>query len=133
MPVKKGLTGGLLLTLVLLMVGCSPANGEKEAKAFTEEAAVNLRKQAVSYSKEELMADTIPLNTFIKVTGKITATDTSDGQVDKGARFKLNSEGYDIQIFNEQEKVYQVGDEVTVYGEYYGFIKGAVIDATENQ
>lgn len=129
---KKLLLIVAVFSSLLLTAGCG-ATETKGDQAFTEEAAVNLRKNAIAYSKEDLEADNVPLNSFIKVTGKITATDSEDGKVGKGTRFKLNSDGYDIQIFNEQTESYQVGDEVTVYGEYYGFIKGAVIDAAQHE
>ena len=36
------------------------------------------------------------------------------------------------QVFNEQKKKLKIGDEVTVYGEYYGFLKGTLIESEEN-
>ncbi|MDA9429598.1 hypothetical protein QJ527_08355 [Enterococcus mundtii] len=67
------------------------------------------------------------MHQWVKIEGKIIRSDGQE-QIAKGDRFILRSGSSDYQVFNEQATTINVGDEVLVYGEYYGFIKGFFIE-----
>lgn len=111
--------------LLLLLAGC---NAQQNTKGFDTEAMDGLKKNAQVFTKTAIQKDLIPLNSYIKVSGRIEKTDSGAKQIKKGDRFILNDGKNKLQIFNEQSKSFAVGDEVVVYGEYYGFIKGQLIE-----
>ena len=44
---------------------------------------------------------------------------------------ELQNGGSQYQVFNEQDLPSRLGEDVVVYGEYYGFIKGSLIERME--
>ena len=108
----------------IVYVGC-----EKE---FDEESLQNLKETAQSYSETELQNGDVRLNEYISLKGEIVESDSRSSLIKKGDRFILKSGSSKYQVFNEQKKKLKIGDEVTVYGEYYGFLKGTLIESEEN-
>lgn len=119
-----------ILLLVGLLTGCSSASGtfSSQEKDFTKNSKMNLREKAVVYSEEDLVKDEIPLNSYIRCTGKILRKDRKGDTLEKGDRFILEIGEAKIQVFNEQSEAFKVGQYVNVYGEYYGFLKGQLIE-----
>ena len=111
----------LFLLILLALTGCK--SGEKE---FDEESLQNLKETAQSYSETELQNGDVRLNEYI------VESDSRSSLIKKGDRFILKSGSSKYQVFNEQKKKLKIGDEVTVYGEYYGFLKGTLIESEEN-
>ncbi|MHA4801792.1 hypothetical protein ACX0E5_16380, partial [Enterococcus faecium] len=74
----------------------------------------------------------VRLNEYISLKGEIVESDSRSSLIKKGDRFILKSGSSKYQVFNEQKKKLKIGDEVTVYGEYYGFLKGTLIESEEN-
>ena len=109
------------------LTGCK--SGEKE---FDEESLQNLKETAQSYSETELQNGDVRLNEYISLKGEIVESDSRSSLIKKGDRFILKSGSSKYQVFNEQKKKLKIGDEVTVYGEYYGFLKGTLIESEEN-
>ena len=115
------------LLILLALTGCK--SGEKE---FDEESLQNLKETAQSYSETELQNGDVRLNEYISLKGEIVESDSRSSLIKKGDRFILKSGSSKYQVFNEQKKKLKIGDEVTVYGEYYGFLKGTLIESEEN-
>lgn len=65
---------------------------------------------------------------YIRLTGKIIISDSGDKSIEKGERFILERGAYQFHVINEQETPLKIGVQVSVYGEYYGFIKGTLIE-----
>ncbi|MBP1045872.1 hypothetical protein I6N96_06230 [Enterococcus sp. BWM-S5] len=122
----------LLLSVLLLsfLSGCSSEmKGESERQAsFSKEAVENIKEKAKHYSNQAFQDGEVPLNEFVQIKGTILKSDSSEKVLKKGDRFILISENSQYQVFNEQENDFEVGDDVTVYGEYYGFLKGILIE-----
>lgn len=122
----------ILLAFSLLTLGaCGNDKSESETvNDFSKEAITNLKSQTKAYSDEALQAGEVPLNEYIQIEGEITKTDGGK-KITKGDRFVLQSGNSQYQVFNEQEAPLSLGDWVTVYGEYYGIIKGMLIERNE--
>lgn len=122
----------ILLGFSLLTLGaCGNNRAEKETvDDFSKEAITNLKAQTKIYSDEDLQAGEVPLNEYIQIEGEITKTDGGE-KITKGDRFVLQSGDSQYQVFNEQDTPLSLGDQVTVYGEYYGIIKGMLIERNE--
>ncbi|MBL1225984.1 hypothetical protein [Enterococcus sp. BWR-S5] len=126
---KKWLSLSLLL-LLLMTCGCS-ANKEEEANkqdTFSEEVIENIKEKAEHFSDQEFQEGEVPLNSFVQISGTILKSDSGKNQVKKGDRFILINEGSQYQVFNEQDGTFEIGENITVYGEYYGFLKGILIE-----
>lgn len=108
---------------LLLLGGCQKA----QIEATDQQVPQQLVKKSVEYSVEQWKDDDIPLNELVKVNGKIEKSDGHSKKVKYQDRFILNFDGYRIQVMNNQKKVFHLGDQVTVYGEYYGFVKAMYI------
>lgn len=126
----------LIFTFILsaqVLTGCgSGASSEKEKQTdFSSASEQGIKKKAKEYTEEELQNDEVPLNEYIKLTGKIEKSDGEGETLKKGDRFILSSGSSQYQVFNEQEQSFSIGDTVTVYGEYYGFIKAFLIEKAE--
>jgi|SRR5699024_4116336 len=132
---KKKHTLVLLLLFVLLLggTGCSQ-NDKTQAKEeqFTATVETEIKKKTNKYTEKEFQTADVPLNDFVQLTGEITRSD-GDETLKKGDRFILKSGSSNYQIFNEQEYPFSIGDRVTVYGEYYGFIKAIAIEKEESK
>lgn len=122
----------ILLGFSLLTLGaCGNNRAEKETvDDFSKEAITNLKAQTKIYSDEDLQTGEVPLNEYIQIEGEITKTDGGE-KITKGDRFVLQSGDSQYQVFNEQDTPLSLGDQVTVYGEYYGIIKGMLIERNE--
>lgn len=118
----------LVLICLITLSSCS----EKEASTITQfddKTLVGLKDNAKTYTEEEFQNSEVPLNEFIQISGEIIQSEKTDSEViDKGTRFVLKSGDSKYQVFNEQMTPLLVGDKVTVYGEYYGIIKGTIIE-----
>ncbi|MGM0124581.1 hypothetical protein IGI37_001959 [Enterococcus sp. AZ194] len=109
--------------------GCSnqtTQNKELEAN-FTQKTKQEIKEKARIFTEDEFQSAEVPLNEYVQLSGEIIQSDRETDLV-KGDRFILKSGSSRYQVFNEQEEPIQVGDLVTVYGEYYGFIKAIVIE-----
>lgn len=95
---------------------------------FSEVTTENLKHYAKKYSEEELQDGSVPLNEYIQISGEIIQSDSKTIEIEKGDRFILMSGQSKYQVFNEQDDVLKIGDLITVYGEYYGFLKGSLIE-----
>lgn len=130
---KRVIQAFFLLSLVVSMTACGNAASNEEVKKynFSEKTTKNLMTMAKCYTEEELQNGEVPLNEYIQLSGEIIVSDGKEDVIQKGDRFILKSGDSQYQVFNEQEQLLQVGDKVTVYGEYYGFLKGTVIERNE--
>lgn len=122
---KKKFFTILFFLSLLFLTACQ--KNSNQVTSFSSQALTSIKGKAKIYSEKELQSGKVPLNDFIKIEGEIIKADRGS-KIKKGDRFILHSEGSDYQIFNEQEKKFSIGDEVIVYGEYYGFIKGIVLE-----
>ncbi|WP_086347715.1 hypothetical protein [Candidatus Enterococcus clewellii] len=126
----------ILLPFVLftLVSGCSSNKQEtKKQASFSNEAVEKLKEKAAQYSEQEFQEGEVPLNTFVQISGTILKSDSGEQQLKKGDRFILSNGDSQYQVFNEQENSFEVGEDVTVYGEYYGFLKGILIEKDGNR
>lgn len=114
---------GVVICLILLMTGCS----SKQLDDFTQVAQSKTDHYQV-YPTAAYQTNQVPLNSLVKLSGKITQTDHSDGSsVKRNSRFVLEVDNQRYHIFNESESEFVVADRVTVFGEYYGFIQARII------
>ncbi|MGX7133042.1 hypothetical protein [Enterococcus songbeiensis] len=122
----------LLLISFSLLTSCKDNSKEADTQvSFTSEYEQKLKDKAKSYSEEELQSGEVSLNEFIKIHGTVLQSDSKQMKIKKGDRFILKSGTSNYQIFNEQEKPIKIGDRIIVYGEYYGFLKGTLIEKEE--
>ncbi|OTN75423.1 hypothetical protein A5886_000493 [Enterococcus sp. 8G7_MSG3316] len=117
-----------LFVAILILSGCGIQNEETQVREFSLEATTKLKTAATIYPDRAYQDGEVPLNEWIQMTGKITDTDSQSEEIRKGDRFVLQTDSAKYQIFNQQETTLYLNDEVTVYGEYYGFIKGTLIE-----
>ncbi|MDH6363965.1 hypothetical protein M2139_000950 [Enterococcus sp. PF1-24] len=118
----------ILILLVFLPFSACKQTESKENDNFSKETIGNLKTNAKEYSEDELQNGEVPLNEYVRLTGEIVESDSSDEIISKGDRFILKSGDSQYQIFNQQDIPLQIADELTVYGEYYGFIKADLIE-----
>ncbi|MBO1300946.1 MULTISPECIES: hypothetical protein [unclassified Enterococcus] len=109
--------------------GCQ-ANNRQQEIAFEDQVKEEIQQKAHVFTEKEYQSGEVPLHVWVKIEGKIIQADRGN-EIEKGDRFILRSGSSDYQIFNEQTAKIDVGDEVIVYGEYYGFIKGILIERKE--
>lgn len=96
---------------------------------FDNQTREGIKKNANAYSEKEFQDNEVPLHDFVQLTGEITMSEKkSSAMIEKGTRFVIQSGDSQYQIFNEQTLPLKVGETVTVYGEYYGFIKAILIE-----
>lgn len=127
---RKGRYFVLLIALLIIASACSGTQQEEQEKqaAFSKETVENLKAKAEQYSKQEFQEGEVPLNTFVQISGTILKSDSGEKKIKKGDRFILMDGDSRYQVFNEQEDSFEIGEAVTVYGEYYGFLKGILIE-----
>ncbi|WP_181265216.1 hypothetical protein [Enterococcus mundtii] len=106
--------------------GCQ-VNSRQQEKDFEDQIKEEIQQKAHVFTEKEYQSAEVPLHQWVKIEGKIIQSD-GQKQIEKGDRFILRSGSSDYQVFNEQATTINVGDEVIVYGEYYGFIKGILIE-----
>lgn len=92
--------------------------------------ARGIQQKAQVFTEKEYQSAEVPLHEWVKIEGKIIQSDRQE-DIKKGDRFILRSGSSNYHVFNEQTAKIKVGDEVIVYGEYYGFIKGILIERKE--
>lgn len=112
---------------LLVSSGCGGSKENAQNNQFTNEVTREIRQKAKHYTEQELQNTEVPLHAFIQLEGEIIRSDGGK-TILKGDRFILRSGSSNYQIFNEQKEAISIGDQVTVYGEYYGFIKGIIIE-----
>jgi hypothetical protein len=117
------------LTLSLGLVGCGSSKNNTEN--FSKETVADLKVKAKHYTMVDFKKDKVPLNEYVVCSGTITKIEDNKQSLAKGDRFILKNGSSKFQIFNEQDQTFEIGSKVTVYGEYYGFIKGTVIEKSE--
>jgi outer membrane lipoprotein-sorting protein len=115
-----------ILVIVLILTGCE--HEDKKTSAFSNEVTEQMKETATSYSDVDFSNGDVPLHETVRLEGTIIKSDSQDNQIEKGHRFILKTEKAQYQVFNEQETTLYLDDSVTVYGEYYGFIKGILIE-----
>lgn len=119
----------LLFSLCLTALsGCSFSEETERQATFSEEAVEQIKEKAKKYSEEDFKEGLVPLNEFVQLSGTILKSDSQEQTLKKGDRFILVSGESQYQVFNEQENSFEVGEKIVVYGEYYGFLKGILIE-----
>lgn len=125
----------IVITLVLflflpLLSSCDLSEKESDVKeSFDNTTMSEIKEKSNKYSEDEFQNNEVPLHDFVQLSGKIIQSEKADDEaIDKGTRFVLLSGESKYQIFNEQEELLAIGDKITVYGEYYGFIKAMLIE-----
>lgn len=116
------------LLVVFLVVFLSSCGSQEHIDAFDHQVEEKVEKIYKQYSATEFQNGEIPPNTLVQLHGMITVTDNADGQsIKKNDRFILEAEGERYQVINSSDSEWQLLDWVTIYGEYYGFIKAEEI------
>lgn len=129
---KKKISFILLIILAgAVLICCVGKKDGGSTHEFNKTSNIKLQTEAKKYSEEELQNGEVPLNEYIQLSGEIIQSDSKTNKIEKGDRFILKSGSSKYQVFNEQPISLEVGEDVTVYGEYYGFIKGIVINKNE--
>ena len=112
-----------VVCLILFLTGCS----SKQLDDFTQVAQSKTDYYQV-YPIAMYQTNQVPLNSLVKLNGKIMQTDHGDGSsVKRNSRFVLEVDNQRYHIFNESESEFAVADRVTVFGEYHGFIQARII------
>lgn len=119
------------LGVIFLIVGVLNLSGcqnQQVQQNFDSEVGQRIKKHAQVFTNEAYQEGSVPLKTYIKMTGVITKTDAMDGsKIGKSDRFVLESEGTSYQVINSSDELVAVADKIVVYGEYQGFIQGEKI------
>lgn len=123
-------TSILFVFASIIRVSChSPSSlNRKYDDNFSKENIERIKENSKVFSNEELQNGEVPLYEYIQLTGKIIISDSGDKSIEKGERFILERRAYQFHVINEQETPLKIGVQVSVYGEYYGFIKGTLIE-----
>lgn len=118
-----------LFTLIILTSCGYDLNGnQKQEENFSKEKNVKIKSKAKFFSNEELQNGEVPLYEYIQLSGEIIKSDSKNDVIEKGDRFILKQGENQYQIINEQEETFIIGDQVIVYGEYYGFVKAHLLE-----
>lgn len=120
----------LAFLVLISLAACSHQKVDKFDKQVKQSEAIV--KNAKTYTDEQYQNGEVALHEDVQIKGKITKTDEQDGQVKKDSRFILKTAASQYQVINGTDSKLQTGDIVTVYGEYYGFIKAMQIEREEN-
>ena len=127
--IKKTLIIYFITLLTATSYGCSKAS--KSPTSNIKEISLNqeLKLKAKVYNNEEYQNGKVPLQTYIKMEGKIIQTDNKNKQiVTKSDRFILDNNGVKYQMICGEKITVKVGDKVNVYGTYYGLVQEDGID-----
>ena len=116
-----------ILSVLLVLTGCSSQERMRE-QTFSKTSTNQLKEKAGIYSDEEFSKGVVPLHEFVKLSGTIIKSDSKKSELEKGDRFVLETADGQYQVFNEQSQGLQLHERVTIYGEYYGFIKATLIE-----
>ncbi|MCC4053915.1 hypothetical protein [Enterococcus faecium] len=122
-----------LVTMVIVICSLFLATGymndnRKQINNFSKNQEEKLKENARSVSEQEWQNDEVPLREMVSLEGTIIKSDRKSGKVENGDRFLLQTQGNVFMIFNDQNQCFRVGERIKVYGEYYGFIKGLLIE-----
>ncbi|MGC6767951.1 hypothetical protein [Enterococcus sp. LJL51] len=118
----------LLFLLFFTIIFLSSCGEQERLHSFDHQVEEETAAIYKHYSAEAFQNGDVPPNTLIQLSGVITVTDNDDGQsVKKNDRFILEAEGQRYQVINYSDSEWQLAEQVTVYGEYYGFIKAEQI------
>ncbi|WP_181047816.1 hypothetical protein [Enterococcus faecium] len=122
-----------LVTMVIVICSLFLATGymndnHKQINNFSKKQEEKLKENARSVSEQEWQNDEVPLREMVSLEGTIIKSDRKSGKVENGDRFLLQTQGNVFMIFNDQNQCFRVGEQIKVYGEYYGFIKGLLIE-----
>lgn len=122
----------ILLTVCLLLIntGCSK-NTEHQVDGFSNEAVKSIKKKSKHYTIAKLSQGNVTANTYVAVKGKITKKDRSGSKINKGDRFILKDGKHRVQVLASNKANVRVGQNVIVYGEYYGLIKSYLIESVK--
>ncbi|MCB2342573.1 hypothetical protein [Clostridium estertheticum] len=131
--IKKFLIICLIMMLTATSYGCSKAAKSSSNNVTATSLNQELKQKAKVYKNEEYQNGKVPLQTYIKMEGKIIQTDNKNKQiVTKSDRFILDNNGTKYQMICGQKITVKVGDKVTVYGTYYGLVQVDEIDVIMN-
>ncbi|AIM24548.1 hypothetical protein [Melissococcus plutonius] len=125
---KNRLVCSFILVIFLFVGGCTKKETEKTTNQFSHETIQRIKKTAKSYSENELQSGQVPLHTYLQLTGKIIKSDSKTATIKREDRFIFESDQNHYQVFNEQSMKLKIGDTITVYGEYYGFLKAIFVE-----
>ncbi|PQF81996.1 hypothetical protein EGW67_13230 [Enterococcus faecium] len=103
-------------------------DNHKQINNFSKKQEEKLKENARSVSEQEWQNDEVPLREMVSLEGTIIKSDRKSGKVENGDRFLLQTQGNVFMIFNDQNQCFRVGEQIKVYGEYYGFIKELLIE-----
>ncbi|MBU3178073.1 hypothetical protein KPL47_17235 [Clostridium estertheticum] len=131
--IKKFLIICLIMMLTATSYGCSKAAKSSSNNVTTTSLNQELKQKAKVYKNEEYQNGKVPLQTYIKMQGKIIQTDNKNKQiVTKSDRFILDNNGTKYQMICGGKITVKVGDKVNVYGTYYGLVQVDEIDVIMN-
>lgn len=131
--IKKLLIICLIMMLTSTSYGCSKVSKSSSSNITTNTLNQELKQKAKIYKNEEYQNGKVPLQTYIKMEGKIIQTDNKNKQiVTKSDRFILENNGTKYQMICGEKITVKVGDKVTVYGTYYGLVQVDEIDVIMN-
>ncbi|MDR1567693.1 MAG: hypothetical protein LBS33_03300 [Streptococcaceae bacterium] len=116
----------LCVLVLIFLSGCS----EKKVKEFDSQTIEDkgIVKKAKKYTDEQYQNGEVALHEYVQIQGKISKTDEKDNRIKQNSRFILKTTHGKYQVINGVDSNLKLGDKVTVYGEYYGFIKAMKID-----
>ncbi|MFN6912935.1 hypothetical protein [Enterococcus faecium] len=122
-----------LVAMVIVICSLFLATGymndnRKQINNFSKKQEEKLKENARSVSEQEWQNDEVPLREMVSLEGTIIKSDRKSGKLENGDRFLLQTQGNVFMIFNDQNQCFRVGERIKVYGEYYGFIKGMLIE-----
>ncbi|EGC70719.1 hypothetical protein NGF69_04995 [Enterococcus casseliflavus] len=123
----KWINSLFILGLLMGLTACSP-NEATQTQAFSQSSEKQLKERALCYSDEDFSQGVVPLHEFVKLSGTIVKSDAKTADIEKGNRFILETAAGQYQVFNEQSQQLKLQEVVTIYGEYYGFIKATLIE-----
>ncbi|MBS7577677.1 MULTISPECIES: hypothetical protein [unclassified Enterococcus] len=115
-----------LITLTGVLSSCDKQQVEQFNQDTLDENGIVLKAKA--YTDEQYKLGEVPLHEFVQIKGEITKTDQKNNLISKNTRFILKTEQGKYQILHGVDEKFKIGDTVTVYGEYYGFIKAMKIE-----
>ncbi|MDG4590584.1 hypothetical protein [Enterococcus faecium] len=124
----KGLVAMVIVICSLFLATGYMNDNRKQMNNFSKKQEEKLKENARSVSEQEWQNDEVPLREMVSLEGTIIKSDRKSGKVENGDRFLLQTQGNVFMIFNDQNQCFRVGERIKVYGEYYGFIKGLLIE-----
>ncbi|CUX98387.1 hypothetical protein ACVWIQ_02625 [Enterococcus faecium] len=124
----KGLVAMVIVICSLFLATGYMNDNRKQINNFSKKQEEKLKENARSVSEQEWQNDEVPLREMVSLEGTIIKSDRKSGKVENGDRFLLQTQGNVFMIFNDQNQCFRVGERIKVYGEYYGFIKGLLIE-----